>query len=447
MVDEQNIEAQVAAEQVKLLYKALPASVAANFVAGILAVAIQWSAISHTVLLWWLFCFESIIVLRGILYWKYSKQKQIDDYRWWRTAFVSAAAVTGGAWGVAGIVMFPSGDELHQVTLIFILLGLSAGAVSSHSYHKTSPYAFVLVTLTPVFFRFIYEGTNLGYMMSAVAMLSVAYLLASAKRGSEVTTENIRLRFEAVEKEHEVEESRKQAEQANRAKDDFLSSMSHELRTPMNAILGFSQILEMKMDEGETNRKFAKEITAAGNHLLTLINELLELSTIAAGKIELDIQDEHINPVIKECISLMTPLADERGITMAYNDNGDSDFLVEIDSMKFKQSLLNLISNATKYNGAEGSVTIETQMVENNFLRVSVTDTGGGLDEEQQKLLFNPFERINAHKSDIEGTGIGLVITKRIIELMGGSIGVKSTEGLGSSFWLDVKLSSKQRSE
>ena len=447
MVNEHSINIQVESEQTKLLYKALPASVVANLLAGVLVVMAQWSAVEHSILLWWLVVFETIIVLRGILYLKYSVTKNISDYKPWKTAFTVAAAVTGIAWGVAGVIFFPSDNQLHQMVLAFFLLGLSSGAVSSHSFHKAAPYSFIFAALIPLLLRFIYEASELGYVMAAVLALCIVYLLGSSRRGCETTIENIKLRFEAIEKEHEVEESRREAEQANRAKGDFLSSISHELRTPMNAILGFSQILEMKMAEGETNRKFAKEITAAGNHLLTLINELLELSTIEAGKIELDIKDEHITPVIKECISLMMPLADERGITMTYNDEVASDFLVKIDAIKFKQALLNLISNATKYNDEEGSVTIETRVVENNYLRVTVTDTGKGLDEEQQKLLFNPFERIHAHKTDIEGTGIGLVITKRIIELMGGSIGVKSAKDQGSSFWLDVKLSSKGRSE
>jgi len=248
--------------------------------------------------------------------------------------------------------------------------------------------------------------------------------------------ENITERKKA---EAELIAAKHEAESANEAKSEFLSSMSHELRTPMNAILGFGQILEMDL-ENEEHKSNVREIMNAGNHLLELINEILDLSRIEAGKLELSLENSHLNFILNECLMLIKPLAKKRGINVINNISTDHNYTVRVAYTRFKQVMINLISNAIKYNDENGEVTLSCEVVDSNYIRLYVNDTGVGLTERQRQRLFTPFERAN-DQDEIEGTGIGLVIAKRLIELMGGEIGVESVPGQGSTFWVKVNLS------
>ena len=238
----------------------------------------------------------------------------------------------------------------------------------------------------------------------------------------------------------ELKSARDAAERANLTKSEFLSSMSHELRTPMNAILGFGQLLELDAALPSNDKDYVREILKAGKHLLELINEVLDLSKVEAGKVTLSLEPVELSPLIQECFNLMQPLADSRQIELALL--GLQDAVVRADRFRLKQALINLLSNAIKYNRVGGRVTIELKTLGNNLVRLTVIDTGPGIAPERLPGLFIPFNRLGAEHTDIEGTGIGLTITKRIIELMGGEVNVRSELGVGSQFWIDMPLES-----
>ncbi len=240
------------------------------------------------------------------------------------------------------------------------------------------------------------------------------------------------------EKNIELERAKYVAEKANLAKSSFLSNMSHELRSPLNAILGFAQLLESETPPPTASQKESiAQILKAGWHLLTLISEILDLAKVESGQVPMVREPVSLTEVMIECRSMTEPQAQQRSIRISFPQSA-SPYLVLADRTRVKQVLLNLLSNAIKYNTKEGSVEIKCSEPAPGRIRVSIRDTGVGLPPEQLAQLFQPFNRLGQEGGGEEGTGIGLVVAKRLVELMGGAIGVESTVGVGSVFWFEL---------
>jgi PAS domain S-box-containing protein len=253
-------------------------------------------------------------------------------------------------------------------------------------------------------------------------------------------TERKRLDQVLQEKNVELESAKSTAEKANEAKSDFLSSMSHELRTPLNAILGFAQLMESDTPAPTVSQKESiEQILGAGWYLLDLINEILDLALIESGKLSMSGEPLSFAEVMLECQTMIEPQAQKRGITLKFS-KFDNPCFVRGDRTRMKQIMVNLLSNAIKYNRDRGTVEVTWTTIGPERIRVSIRDTGGGLSPEQVAQLFQPFNRLGQEAGGTEGTGIGLVVTKRLIELMGGEIGVESTVGTGSVFWIEMDL-------
>ena len=239
----------------------------------------------------------------------------------------------------------------------------------------------------------------------------------------------------------ELESAKAAAEKANQAKSEFLSSMSHELRTPLNAVLGFAQLMASETPPPTPAQKLSiDQILQAGWYLLRLINEILDLAMIESGKVSLSQESISLSEVLQDCQAMIEPQAQKRGTRMMF-PRFDRHFYVHGDRTRLKQVMINLLSNAIKYNRAGGTVIVQCGSSDEGRVRVSVKDNGAGLTPEQLAQLFQPFNRLGQEASSEEGTGIGLVVTKQLVELMGGVIGVESSVGEGSVFWVELAAS------
>ncbi|OFW26586.1 MAG: hybrid sensor histidine kinase/response regulator [Acidobacteria bacterium RIFCSPLOWO2_02_FULL_65_29] len=252
-------------------------------------------------------------------------------------------------------------------------------------------------------------------------------------------TERQRLDQVLREQNIELESSKSAAEKANLAKSDFLSCMSHELRSPLNAILGFAQLMESDSPPPTAGQKASiDQILQAGWYLLDLINEILDLAVIESGRLTLSPEPVSLAEVMLECQDMVAPHALKRGVTMTF-PTFDAPHIVHVDRTRLKQVLINLLSNAIKYNRTGGTVTVDCA-VRAERIRITVADTGPGLAPDELAQLFQAFNRLGQKAGGEEGTGIGLVVSKRLVELMNGVIGVESTVGAGSVFWIELLL-------
>ena len=287
-----------------------------------------------------------------------------------------------------------------------------------------------------------------GWLIAFLAVFIVVISLVVLSRVRHLQKEheqNLRrlMNAESALREGEARSRLLKAERANQAKSEFLSRMSHELRTPLHAIIAFSDLILYEKNLEPKLEKHIQHINQAGDHLLALIDDVLDLARIESGKLTILVKPVKLQPVLEECYSLIKPTTLKAGISLSFDTNVD--YIVNADHTSLKQALLNILSNAVKYNRQQGDIAVNYEVKNNKRLRINIIDTGKGISTRQQKQLFTPFERMGAEFTKVKGTGIGLTITKQLVNMMGGVVGVESTEGKGSSFWIELVLSDEQK--
>ena len=293
------------------------------------------------------------------------------------------------------------------------------------------------------------DGTRLPALVSVTALrdaqdLVIGYLLIGTDNTARKQIEAERQRLDMVLQcaHSDLQGAKAEAERANEAKSEFLSSMSHELRSPLNAILGFAQLLDSgKPPPTSSQKDCVDQIMQAGWYLLELINEILDLALIESGRLSLSSEHVALAELLADCQGMIDPQARKSGITAVFATPPNPLF-VKADRTRAKQIFINLLSNAIKYNRVGGLVEVNCTEQPNQRIRVTVRDTGLGLTPDKLALLFQPFNRLGQESGIQEGTGIGLVVCKRLVELMGGEIGARSTVGVGSEFWVELNACS-----
>ena len=353
---------------------------------------------------------------------------------------IGGSTVGAGCMGVADSVHQEAVIEMNEMLFamqhnvqkwLLIIGGLTVLGVSVLSVLAAHKIATPISAISNAMLRLANDETDVD--IPAPPEIEEIHALTTSMKAFKANAQEQKITLEALRI------AKNEAEQANRAKSIFLSSMSHELRTPMNAILGFSQLLKVEPDicKSEKHSASMDHILSAGTHLLHLIDQVLELNQIETGKLSINIEDVALFSLVRECMDLITPIAEKRGITLMTEmplPNGQ----LRADRTRLKQVLLNLLTNAIKYNSDKGAVTISCKIAQNDRLRIEVADTGIGIPADKHDEVFSPFARLGVESSNIEGTGIGLTISKQLIGLMDGKIDFTSTLDVGTVFWVEL---------
>lgn len=422
-------QASIHSNQTEQLYHTLRYSAVGN-ITGALIISFIMAPITDPAVVWsWCAVILAVSFYRSVFTYNYYRRHAgISPGINWRLQFKLGAYITAVAWASCMWLFYPVGYPEYQVVMIMGLFGIASGAIAIQSYDRSIITVFHGILFLGIQSRLLWEGGHFSYQLFFFTVIFFGFLIKGGMDIGKSYNELLALRYES--------------EDRSQAKSEFLSKMSHELRTPLNAIIAFSDLILYEKNLNPKLRTHIQHIYKAGSHLLALVDDVLDLARIESGKFTITIEPVKLRDVLEECYSLIQPIALDAGVSLSFDTRVD--YVVNASHTSLKQALLNLLSNAVKYNQQHGNITVSYELKDHNRLRINIIDTGKGLSTEQQKNLFSPFERIGAEYSNVQGTGIGLTITRQLVDSMGGKVGVESTQGKGSTFWIELSLSALQ---
>jgi len=435
---DQTMESRIQLEEIRMLYGSMMFSMLATFAVSLIMYFVMYGHAASTeyLSLWFAIMAASILVRSWDTYHFIKAPPDEQSKKSWGTRFLIGSTFAGFWWGMLSWLGYSAENE-YQALIVVCIVGVVGGALATLSYRWRTIVFFLLPALLILELRLIFEDNEFFTVVSYLLAVFILFTLSTSRRAYKNSNQNIRLRIEADFREEALRAAKNEAEHANEAKSIFLSNMSHELRTPLNAILGYTQLLKHDQSLNQKQQDNIKEINDAGELLLELVNQVLDLSSIEEGNLQVSIEPVALENILKECKSLIQPLADKNHIRLDFITNFPG--YVMADHTRLKQIILNLLSNAIKYNHLNGMVNVRCSYITENRVRIEVSDTGYGIPKDKLSSLFEPFNRLEINTKKIEGTGIGLTISKKLTDMMKGTLNVQSDVGRGSTFWIELK--------
>ncbi|OUR89563.1 hypothetical protein A9Q92_00845 [Methylophaga sp. 42_8_T64] len=376
------------------------------------------------------------------LYMAHLLEKQSERLPQWKRLATWSILSTPFIWGVySGIHLYLYDTSIGTMVILLFTVGIAGGAsISLFIWRRVTQSYLALIFIPPIIAAMAnWSPVSASFIFGFLAYYAFSYVLIErAHKEYWLALCNTKILENQAQ---ELMLAKETAELANRAKSKFLSSMSHELRTPMNAVLGFSQLLQTDSENPLTAEQLesVNYINQSGKHLLNLINDVLDLSRIEAGSIEVELESVNLNLLIVQMHDLNKSQVEQQGLTINIIAADDVELIINADRQKLTQVLLNLISNAIKYNSENGEISVSAMKTGNGKVRVSVSDTGDGITEDRISQLFTPFVRLGKENTTIQGTGIGLTISKELVDMMAGEIGAFRNPKQGMTFWVEFE--------
>lgn len=411
----------------------------------IVLMAILISAISSPItdgenlLIYTLFSVITIVVLLRFFSIRLLFKQRISITHWRQLSYV-VFWLSAAIWGVySGISLYLYQTITINMIVLMFSIGIAAGAATSLFIWKRLADVYLLLIFVPIMLAVVthWNFTTASLLFGLTAYL--LFLLVQVKRANAEYWRALCVNKLLQRQTEELVEAKEDAEKASLAKSEFLSSMSHELRTPLNAILGFTQLLATDPVTPPTKQQkdSLDHIYTASNHLLKLINQVLDLAKVESGKLDLQLTAINIGTVVNDCLPLLKTLADEKQVTLEISPAPATRVIA--DTMRLKQVLINLLNNGIKYNRQGGKLSVSYDQL-GDKLRVRIADNGIGISSKHQEQMFHSFSRLGQENSSTEGSGVGLVITKNLLEAMHGRLDFESRENIGSTFWFDLPI-------